>query len=1065
MFRFLFPVLAFLLCAVYSAGQIKPALPAGQTPLWQASQVLPFNRLPISPNPGSALSGVDPLARFSTFPIQIERPALIARDDSTGLPFFIRGKAPAAALIVHRSSALENQVFSYLEHHKEALGTAIPEETFSVQELWQDGQGWTHVRLVQTHLGVEVYGGELLAHLKDGVVEFLNGRYHQTPTIREVAPTIGAAEALALAWTSLGYPDGPPALDPSIAPLIGERIAMQKLVVRMPRTGASPGRLAWYLELTPGVSHRFAVFVDAHTGAILESFSQLCRLGAGHAHAHPPLNAPTPQPLNVLTPQPLNPSPPQPFILPLADGPDSASAKDLLGVNRRIYTYRAGSTYFLMDVTRSMFNAARSQLPDNPQGTIWTIDANNKAETGSLQLFQVTSANNVWNNPPAVSAHYNAGRAFEYYLNTFKRNSINGKGGNIISIINIADDDGTGLDNAYWNGNAIFYGNGKQAFSSLARGLDVAGHEMTHGVIQNAANLEYYGEPGALNESFADIFGAMIDREDFKIGEDVVKLSVFPSGAMRDMANPNNGGKSLADRGWQPANTAEQYTGDADNGGVHINSGIPNRAFYLFATAVGKETAEQVYYYALNNLLTRTSKFIDCRLAVVEASKVLFGQNVASAAEQAFTAVGITGSSSTSQPGMYAANPGQQYILAVDIDSTGMFLYDLNGQVVGTLAANEKIINKPSITDDGSVILYVNANRQIRYQVINWNTGQIQAGTLSSQSIWRNAVISKDGGKIAAITSDPQPQIYVQDLGSTPKSKWFTLYNPTFTEGVQSGQVRYADALEWDLSGEYVVYDALNQVSLLGGAPYLYWDIGILHAWDNASGLPAKGAIEKLISGLSDGESVGFPAFSKNSPNIIAFDYVIDVDGNNQYTPSDEYYLIGLDIQKGTLRTVLQNNTFGIPNYGVDDDYLLFDNKTANGSAQVAFVELKTDKLSPAANPGVFLTQRKWASWFAAGQRVLTDAKERPGPDQALRVFPNPFDGTLQIALELPEAGDLQASLWDALGRRVWFASFPGQPSGSFGHSLSLPALPAGAYVLRLQHNGHTWTRQVIRNP
>ncbi|MBK6950076.1 MAG: M4 family metallopeptidase [Haliscomenobacter sp.] len=949
-------------------------------------------------------------------------------------------------------------MFSYLEHHKEALGMAIPEESFSVRESWQDALGWSHVRLLQTHLGVEVYGGELLAHLKDGAVEFLNGRYHRAPSTRQVAPTIGAAEALALAWKSLGYPEGPPALAPALAPLIGEQTALQKLVVRMPRSGASPERLAWYMELAPGISRRYAVFVDAHTGAILESFSQLCHLGAGHVH--------TPQPLSPPTPQPLNPLTPDAFALPLIDGPDSATAKDLQGVNRRIYNYRSGNLYFLMDVTRSMFNAARSQLPGGPQGAIWTIDADNKVDSENLQLFQVTSANNTWNNPAAISAHYNAGRAYEYYLKTFKRNSINGKGGNIISIINIADDDGTGLDNAYWNGNAIFYGNGKQAFSSLARGLDVAGHEMTHGVIQNAANMEYYGESGALNESFADIFGVMIDREDFKIGEDVVKLSVFPSGAMRDMANPNNGGKSLSDRGWQPAHTGEQYTGDADNGGVHINSGIPNRAFYLFATAVGKETAEQVYFYALTNLLTRTSRFIDCRLAVAQAAKVLFNASVAAAAEQAFTTVGISGSTPpTSQPGAYAANPGEQFILAVDTDSTGMFIYDLNGQSVGTLATNEKIISKPSITDDGSVILYVNANRQIRYQILNWTTGQTQSGTLSSQSIWRNAAIAKDGDKIAAITAEYEPQIYVASLVNSAKAKFFPLYSPTFTEGVQSGQVRYADALEWDLAGEYVVYDALNQVSLLGGAPYLYWDIGILHAWDNPADQPAKGDIEKLITGLSERESIGFPAFSKNSPNIIAFDYVIDVDGNNVFTEADEYYLIGLDIQKGTLRTVLQNNTFGIPNYGVDDDYLLFDNEASNGVTQVAFVQLKTDKLSPAANPGVFLSQRMWASWFATGQRVLTDAKERPGPEQALSVFPNPFDGTLQIALELPQAGDLQASLWDALGRRVWTASFPGQPSGAFGHALSLPALPAGAYVLRLKHNGHTWTRQVIRNP
>ncbi|MBK7477673.1 MAG: M4 family metallopeptidase [Haliscomenobacter sp.] len=297
-------------------------------------------------------------------------------------------------------------------------------------------------------------------------------------------------------------------------------------------------------------------------------------------------------------------------------------------------------------------------------------------------------------------------------------------------------------------------------------------------MIQNAANLEYYGEPGALNESFADIFGAMIDREDFKIGEDVVKLSVFPSGAMRDMANPNNGGKSLADRGWQPAHTGEQYTGDADNGGVHINSGIPNRAFYLFATAVGKETAEQVYFYALTNLLTRTSRFIDCRLAVAQAAKVLFNASVAAAAEQAFTTVGISGSTPRRPSPMHAANPGEQFILAVDTDSTGMFIYDLNGQSVGTLATNEKIISKPSITDDGSVILYVNANRQIRYQILNWTTGQTQSGTLSSQSIWRNAAIAKDGDKIAAITAEYEPQIYVQTWSLRQSLKLFKLYNP-----------------------------------------------------------------------------------------------------------------------------------------------------------------------------------------------------------------------------------------------------------------------------------------------
>ena len=79
------------------------------------------------------------------------------------------------------------------------------------------------------------------------------------------------------------------------------------------------------------------------------------------------------------------------------------------------------------------------------------------------------------------------------------------------------------MDNAFWNGAAMFYGNGDQAFNApLAKALDVAGHEMSHGVIQNSAGLEYVSQSGALNESFADIFGVMIERENWQLGEDIV---------------------------------------------------------------------------------------------------------------------------------------------------------------------------------------------------------------------------------------------------------------------------------------------------------------------------------------------------------------------------------------------------------------------------------------------------------------------------------------------------------------------------------------------------------------
>jgi len=138
--------------------------------------------------------------------------------------------------------------------------------------------------------------------------------------------------------------------------------------------------------------------------------------------------------------------------------------------------------------------------------------------------------------------------------------------------------------------------------SPLAGALDVAGHKMTHGVIENTARLEYRNQSGAMNESFADIFGALIDRDDWTLGEDVVKSNSFPSGALRSLENPNQGGQR--DPGYQPMSMGQYVylrdTPSEDNGGVHINSGIPNHAFYLFATAAGmnKDKAEKVYYQA-----------------------------------------------------------------------------------------------------------------------------------------------------------------------------------------------------------------------------------------------------------------------------------------------------------------------------------------------------------------------------------------------------------------------------------------------------------------------------------
>jgi Zn-dependent metalloprotease len=207
----------------------------------------------------------------------------------------------------------------------------------------------------------------------------------------------------------------------------------------------------------------------------------------------------------------------------------------LNGASQTINTYQhTNGTYYMIDVTRSMFNAGQSQMPDNPVGALWTLDAQG-ASASNIQVAQLTSSNNTtWPSSQTVaSAYVNGAAAYNYYKNTHSRNSIDGNGGTVISVINVTDANGQPMDNAFWNGQLMAYGNGNVAFKPLAGGLDVAGHEMTHGVIQSTANLTYQDQSGALNESLADCFGAMIDKSNWTIGEQVVQSAYFPSGALR----------------------------------------------------------------------------------------------------------------------------------------------------------------------------------------------------------------------------------------------------------------------------------------------------------------------------------------------------------------------------------------------------------------------------------------------------------------------------------------------------------------------------------------------------
>lgn len=923
-----------------------------------------------------------------------------------------------------REGDLDQQINTWLTVLSTTWGIDKPEESIKRLKQRTTANGTIHFSFQQQHNGIPVYGNELKAHARDGELYLMNGRMLPSPGI-DTAPAISKEAAIDIAKEAIAEHDH--FREMSEAELMQAEQVQVELVIFYPDNDFKNPRLTWSIQLLPHLASRWQLMIDAQNGKVLRQLDHIC-------HLLPP------------------------------DGPQVANATDLMGASRTIHSYRFGGQNYLIDASRSMFDNFNSDFPNDPKGVVWTIDANNTApQNDNFTTLHNVSPGNFWNDPTAVSAHYNSGQVYEYFRSTFNRNSINGSGGNIISIINVVNPNGSSMGNAFWNGFHMFYGNGDADFSSpLARALDVAGHEISHGVVQNTANLEYEGESGALNESFADIFGAMIDREDWQMGEDVVNTSTFPSGALRDLSNPNNGGNGLGDPGWQPAHTNEQYFGSLDNGGVHINSGIPNRAFFLFATAVGRNTAEQVFYLALTDYLTRTSNFLDLRAAVNAAALELFNQSVANAAIDAFNTVGIGsgggGGTVTNSQVDLQANPGDEYVLFTEGNNNNLYLNTPAGTVVSDPLSDLDPYSKPSVTDDGSVIVFVAQDRTLRSIVIDWSINEVLGETiLSSSQIWRNVAISRDGNRLAALTDENDNRLLIFDLSTSGNpSQDFFLINPTFTEGVSTGDVRYADVLEFDHSGEFVMYDALNEIQNQNGTTISYWDIGFIRVWNRSGDTFGDGAINKLFTGLPENTSVGNPAFSKNSPYIIAFDFI---DGN-----TESYFLLAANIETGETGELFENGRLNYPNYSNQDDQVIFDAEDTGGNDIIATVGVNEDKITAATNATVFLSGGfngvRWGVWFANGIRQLVNNEELSAHSSWASVVPTLSRGDFRLLLELPAATVVHLDVVDMMGKSLHADQFR-LSAGAQQRDLQLD-VPAGAYVINLRTAEKVYSRRIV---
>lgn len=319
------------------------------------------------------------------------------------------------------------------------------------------------------------------------------------------------------------------------------------------------------------------------------------------------------------------------------DGPAKGTGIAVDGSTKPLNLYYTWGSYELLDTTKA---SSGSQIS--------TYTANNLIFEPGLLIRNYSTTFNTTNLKAAVSAHYYAGVVYDFYKNLFNRNSIDNKGMDLVSTVHYRYK----YNNAFWDGSQMVYGDGDGTnFTYFSGDLDVVGHEMTHGVTSSTANLNYQNQSGALNESMSDVIGVLIktydkynvksgatwkfDSSDWIVGADIYTPNK-PGDALRSLADPQ-----LYN---QPDNMKNYVNTTSDNGGVHTNSGITNKAAYLVAKSIGNAKTAQIYYRALTSYMTTTTDFLGAKNAFVQAATDLYGVNSSevSAINTSFAAVGIS---------------------------------------------------------------------------------------------------------------------------------------------------------------------------------------------------------------------------------------------------------------------------------------------------------------------------------------------------------------------------------------------------------------------------------------
>lgn len=353
-----------------------------------------------------------------------------------------------------------------------------------------------------------------------------------------------------------------------------------------------------------------------------------------------------------------------------------ANSEEIIFINSQIHTGNVTGTAITaysgsQTITTDSVSSNLYHLRNTERGNgIITLDCNTGTSYGAAVDF--TDTDNIWNNinadrdEYATDAHWGAEQTWDYFWNVHNRNSIDGNGFALYSYVHYDQN----YANAFWDGQRMTYGDGSPSsvLNSPLTALDIAGHEIAHGLTSNTANLIYQRESGALNESFSDIFGTAIEfyarpnNADWLIGDDL-------GNSIRSMVNPNAYGDpdTYGGNSWRNPNCGAPTQAN-DYCGVHSNSGVQNYWFYLLSeggsgtndilnsftvNGLGIDTASKIAFRTLTVYLSQNSTFDDARFYSIRSAVDLYGpcSPQVESVTNAWYAVGVGNSY---QPGVLA---------------------------------------------------------------------------------------------------------------------------------------------------------------------------------------------------------------------------------------------------------------------------------------------------------------------------------------------------------------------------------------------------------------------------